>query len=165
MGSDPVGNNESLQLWGWADTGPAGRDSYVYQMAVWYLRTLPAPVPSALQEAMVEHLLKWDKEIHAMHPDEVARRTVSNTDDIAVLRAAGAPDEVLADDLPPDALLDERDRQVIGEAVERWPSLPIRYRDLLTHRMAVAFVAEKYGGAVPRGLVDRTLAALSQYNG
>lgn len=162
MGCDSPGDAERLQFWGWEDTGPAGRDSYVYQMAVWYFRALPAPVPPELQEAMVSHLLKWGKEIDAMCPEDVASHTVTNEDDSARRRAATAPDEVLAEDVPADALLDDYDRQVVWEAAVRWPGLPARYHDALVHRLAVTFVAEKYGGAVPRGLIDRTVATVSQ---
>jgi hypothetical protein len=112
-------------------------------MAVEFLRNRKLPLPEELIVLKAGSVRAW-------------LLTVTNIDphgEDANLTRYLAPDK-----LPPEVDFDIEDLRILA-CLDEWPAVPRARKELLILRMAVDHVRHDYGGAVPAGLVSRTVRA------
>ncbi len=137
------GMDDGHQIWGYDDAGDPGRLAYTHAMAVEFLRNRDLPLPEELMELKVASIRAWLLAIATLDPP---------AEDASATRYLGS------DHLPPVVDLDDEDLRILA-SLDQWPAVPRARRELLILRMAVDHVRCDYGGAVPEGLVTRTMRA------
>jgi len=137
---------DQFRVWAWNDLSDAGREAYIQTMAVSYLRDRGRLVPDDLVSSRLLALRSWLEETRSGRAS-------------AQLSVAPTP-YLEASALPRRARLSSEDHAVIRlDIADTWTALSPARRRLLVLRLAIAYVSEDYGGAVPSGLVEEAVAA------
>jgi hypothetical protein len=135
-----------------------GRAVYTYKMAMSYLRERRIPIPQYIAQEMVRAFQAWRSETEAMDTGFLTSRSATAAPTIDGRRAPETG-YVQEHELPLTSRCSADDASVISQLPLAWDGLSSARRSVLLLRMACSYVAEEYGGAVPQGLVQRSVAA------